>query len=484
MILSLIKILLFVAAVGALTWGALWLTGLDDSAVISVAGQEITLNALQMVVGVLLMALGVWLVIMLAKFLVALFRFLNGDETALSRYFSRGRERRGFKALTEGMMALAAGDGAEALAKARRADKLLDQPELTNLLTAQAAEIAGDRRTAEATYRQLLASDQTRFVGVRGIMKQRLADGDTETALKLAQKAFELKPRHVETQDTLLRLQADQGDWQGARKTLAAKLKGGAIPRDLHRRRDAVLALSEARDLLDDSNGIAAHEAAIEANRLSPDLVPAAVMAARSYIAKGEPRNATRVITKAWETQPHPDLAEVFAEIVPDETPAQRLKRFERFTRRSSSHSETRMLMAELNIAVEDFPAARRALGDLPTEDPTARSLTLMAAIERGEGADDAVVRGWLTKALSAPRGPQWICENCQTVHAHWTPVCENCGAVDTLTWRRPRGNDIAMPSSTEMLPLVTGPAPASSDAVVVVDPDSVTVDSAEPHNA
>lgn len=476
MILSLIKILLFVVAVGALAWGAIWLTQLDGSAVINVAGYEITLNVIQMVVAALLVILAVWLGLKLISFLVALFRFLNGDETALSRYFTRNRERRGFDALTEGMMALAAGDGAEALAKARKADKLLDRPALTNLLTAQAADMAGDRRMAEHTYKAMLEDDKTRFVAIHGIMKQKLAAGDTDTALQLAKKAFELKPKHIETQDTLLQLQAEKSDWDGARKTLGAKLKSGSIPRDVHRRRDAVLALSEAQELLNQEAGIEAHEASIEANRLSPDLVPAAAMAARSYIAKGQKKNAIKVLQKAWENQPHPDLAAVFAEIEPDETPQQRLKRFTGLTKRTKDHPETQMLMAELNIAAEDFPQARRALGDLTNTDPTARSLTLMAAIERGEGANDAVVRGWLTKALTAPRGPQWICENCHTVHSEWAAVCGNCGALDSLVWKRPKANEVAMPQSTELLPLVTGPAEAE-DAIVVVDPDMTEIE-------
>ena len=49
-------------------------------------------------------------VLKLLGFLVALFRFLMGDETAISRYFSRSRERRGFDALSDGMVALASGD--------------------------------------------------------------------------------------------------------------------------------------------------------------------------------------------------------------------------------------------------------------------------------------------------------------------------------------------------------------------------------------
>ena len=35
-------------------------------------------------------------------------------------------------------------------------------------------------------------------------MKKRLSEGDTDTALKLAEKAFSLKPKHEETQDVLI----------------------------------------------------------------------------------------------------------------------------------------------------------------------------------------------------------------------------------------------------------------------------------------
>ena len=105
------------------------------------------------------------------------------------------------------MMALASGEGRLAMAKAARAERFLARPELTNLLAAQAAEMAGDRTKAEEVYKRLLQDERTRFVGVRGIMKQKLDEGDADTALKLAERAFALKPRHEETTDILLRLQ-------------------------------------------------------------------------------------------------------------------------------------------------------------------------------------------------------------------------------------------------------------------------------------
>ncbi|WP_299152570.1 heme biosynthesis HemY N-terminal domain-containing protein [uncultured Tateyamaria sp.] len=476
MIWSLVKIIVFVVAVAALALGAGWLLESEGGVRVVVAGTEYSLGPLQSVIGFLILVIVIWLGLKLLSLLVVCWTFLNGDETALSRYFARNKAAKGFDALAEGMMALASGEGRLALAKAEKADKYLNRPELTNLLTAQAAEMAGDRQKAEQTYRKLVENDATRFVGVRGIMKQKLADGDTDTALKLAQKAFALKPKHIDTQDVLLKLQAETKDWAGARQTLSAKLKHGSLPRDVHKRRDAVLALSEARDVLAEDETIEAREAAIEANRLSPDLIPAAVMAAHSYIDQGQKKYATRVLKKAWEAQPHPDLAATFAAIEPNETPEARVKRFAQLTRTHPDHSETQMLMTELHLAAEDFPSARRALGDLVETDPTTRSVTLMAAIEKGEGASDAVIQGWLARALTAPRGPQWVCENCQNIHTEWAPTCDNCSAFDTLAWKRPPASEVTMPGGTQVLPLLVGSAPdkTSETAVTVIEDTDV----------
>lgn len=458
MLWSLLKIVVFVALVAALTLGAGYLMESEGGVQLTVAGTEFTFGPLQSVLLALALVVVLYVVFKLASLLVALLKFINGDETALSRFFDRNRERKGYQALSEAIMALASGEGRLALAKAGRAEKYLRKPELTDLISAQAAEMQGDAKKAEEVYKRLLQRNETRFVGVRGLMKQKLALGDTETALKLAERAFAIKPKHDEVQDTLLRLQAQAEDYTGARQTLAAKLKYGALPRDVFRRRDAVLALSEAQAITDDGESALAAEKAIKANKNSPDLIPAAAMAARSYAEQGRTRNAISVLKKAWTVQPHPDLAAAFAAIEPNETPAERVKRFGPLLAIKPEDPETKMLRAELMIAAEDFPAARRAMGDLAETDPTKRSLTLMAAIERGEGADEAVVRAWLAKALTAAPGPQWVCEVTGKVYAKWVPYTD--GGFDTLTWKRvedPIEGYGLQGQSEGLLPLIVG---------------------------
>lgn len=474
MIWTLIRIALFLGIIGALSYGASLLLDTSGGLQITAAGFEITLGPMQSVILLVVLLFAVWLVLKLASLLVAVLRFVNGDETALTRFFSRNRERRGFKALTEGVWALASGDGDVAMRKLAKAEKFLGKPELTNVLIAQAAETSGQHDKAHGIYKELVSHDQTRFIGVRGLLKQKLSAGDTETSLKLAERAYALKPANREIQDILFDLQTEVKDWSGARKTLGGKLKSGVLPRDVFRRRDAILALSQAQDVLAEDATIDMQEAAIEANRLSPDLAPAAALVADGYIEKKNKRYADRVIKKAWRLAPHPDLAAAYARIEPEEDPAARLKRFEKLAKTNPEHRESKLMLSELHVAAEDFPQARRALGDLVETQPDARVLTLMAAIERGEGASDAVVRGWLAKALTASRGPQWVCDNCSSILPQWAPVCGHCHAFDTLSWKEPaRGNTAHL--DERLVPLLLSQA-APSDALSVEEAEEVEV--------
>jgi HemY protein len=403
-----------------------------------------------------------------------------GDETAISRYFRGNRERRGFEALTDGMLALAAGDAKVAQRKAAKAEKLLQRPEITRLLTAQAAETAGDRQTALNAYKAMIPDSRTRFAGVQGALKLKLEAGEEDLALALADKAFAMRPDNSAVLRTRFDLQSKRENWAGARETLNASMHARLLPRDVGTRRDAVLSLADARKALDAGDTARGHEAAKQANKLAPTFVPAAALAARAHLADGSKRKAAKILTTAWSAGPHPDLAAAFAEIEPAETPAERRKRFAALIAAAPEHAESKLLATELALADEDFPGARKALGDLAEREPTTRSLALMAAIERGLGSPEAVVRGFLAKALGASRGPQWVCGKCNHVHGNWVPVCENCGAFDTLDWKAAPGVEDAGLASSAMLPLIIGKLDGGRDTASPEPEQRADVEDAE----
>ena len=185
LIWSLLKFLVLVGVAAGLTFGAIWLMDLQAGAQLVVAGLEFNLSPPVLAVGLAILLVVLWLFLKLLGLLSALLRFLTGDKMALSRYLSPNGESKQSRALTDVTMALAAGDGEAALTKLRKAERYLKQHDLNALLTAQAADMAGNRKKAEEIYKRLLSDHQMRVIGLRGLFRQTLTDGDTDAALKL-----------------------------------------------------------------------------------------------------------------------------------------------------------------------------------------------------------------------------------------------------------------------------------------------------------
>jgi HemY protein len=209
-----------------------------------------------------------------------------------------------------------------------------------------------------------------------------------------------------------------------------------AIPEDVALRRGAILDFEYARRRAAEGDEAEALTMATDAVAELPTLAPLAAFAATLMGAAGQSRKAAGVLQDAWSEQPQPVLAEALAALEPDETPKERRRRFRALIEANPDHIESRLLDAELALADEDLPAARRAIGTLAAEVPTHRSLALMAAIEKAAGAPEAVVRGYLARAVTAPRGAHWVCERCGSAPGDWSAACPNCGGFDTLGWR------------------------------------------------
>lgn len=459
MIWLLVRAGIYVALLAVLAWIVGVLLDTPGGIEIAFGGRAWALRPLEFAGVFVAGAFGLWLIVKGVQMLLAVVSFLAGDETAMSRFFGRSRQRRGLDALSSAMVALAEGDAKRALEKTERAAQLLDRPELAAMVGAEAARRVGASDRAEGHFKALAHNRRTQAIGLKGLMEQAAAQGDDARARKIAERVFALRPRDTEIMSRLFELQTGAGDWAAARRTLSAEVRAGALPREVGARRDAVLALAEARAAFEAGDVEAARRGALEAHKLSPSLIPATCAAAHAQAEEGSSgaARAAKTLRRAWKLSPHPDLAATFAAIDPHETPAARRERFEALIAENPGHVESRLLAAELALAAEDFPGARKALGDLAETRPTTRALAIMAAAEQGAGASDEVVRGWLAKAMSAPRDERWICGACGAVSEVWGPVCAGCAAVDTLEWRRPEGWDDARSAEAALMPVLLG---------------------------
>ena len=362
-------------------------------------------------------------------------RWLWGSPAMLAGLLHRRRERRGFDALSSGMIAVGAGDGALALRYASQARKALPNAPLTHLLRAQAAELGGDRATARRIFAAMLASPDTEQLGLRGLFLEAAQEGEQEAARHYAERAFALNARLGWPVEALFELQCRAGDWQGALATLAAGRRQHLIDKALANRRRAVLLTAQAQ-LAEDQDQQAALQAAQEAHRLAPDLVPAAAIAGRILASQGNTPRAARVLLRTWRLSPHPDLAVAYAHARPGDSPRDRLNRMRYLCRLTPHDSEGPIALAITAIEAREWQEARAALEPLLAARPTQRVCALMARIEGEQHGDTGRVREWLARALNAPRDPAWTADG--VVSDRWAAISPVTGACDAFRWRVP----------------------------------------------
>src|SRR5215469_4954891 len=308
------------------------------------------------------------IVLFLAALLaVGVLRRLIGGPGALLRARRERRRRAGYHALTQGMVAVAAGDAEEAQRQARKADVLLAEPPLTLLLSAQAAQLGGDEGAARKYFAEMLNRPETEFLG---LLMQALRAGDDATALRLVERARTLRPKTPWVLTNLLLLQTRAGKWEGAQATLGEAVKAKLLPPPASRRHQAVLLTLRSREASANGDAAAALPLAAKAQDLAPDFAPAAAERAKLLHAAGRDRAAAKAIEAAWRQAPQPLLAASYGAIYAEEAPLVRVNRFEALAASNPGHVESHLAVAEAALEAQLWGEARRHLQAAGGGDP------------------------------------------------------------------------------------------------------------------
>ncbi len=404
------------------------------------------------------LAIGLIAVLLLALLgLLRIWHYLRRAPREIAASRSNSRKAKGYRALTRGLTAAAAGDAAEARKQARIAHDFLKEPALTLLLAAQAAQLNGEDSAAERYFMALSKTPDAALLGLRGLITSALKRGDEATALHYVDQAVAIAPHAAWASETAHRLQFKAGDYDAADRSLNVWMRNGGIAVKAAQRRRAVLLTEKARQLLtadkpeqatiDLAGGI---QAAREAVKLAGGFAPARLVLAQLLIRQGKGREAARLIEQVWASDPHPLLARVFARAESNESPLDRARRIERLSRQNPDHPDSHRAGAEADLAAQLWGEARRhldRLSDLERADggeinqSTAR---LWARLEEGERANMTAARDWLERAAILPVDPFWICGDCGApgeagpACGHWQAICPHCGTIDSLVWKRP----------------------------------------------
>ncbi|MBX7248524.1 MAG: heme biosynthesis protein HemY [Caulobacteraceae bacterium] len=328
-----------------------------------------------------------------------------------ARAAAEARRRQAADVITRGFLAVAAGDGAEARRLAQKASQIAeDAPLLVRVLSAQAAEAADDPAAAQAAYKEMLASPETRLAGRRGLMLLAESAGDREAALSHAADALTQDRTARWAWRALFEARLDTGAWREALELVDTGLSRKIVTPAVAVRARAALLAALAAELERASDPRAREQAvdhAVKAARLSPAFAPGPVMASRLLADAGKLGRAEEVIEQAWATAPHPALWLGYRDLRTDETPRERAQRLQRLIDCNPGHRESRILAVEQALLAQDKAATKAAVTALAEESPTARLCGLFARAAWAQGAADEA-RAWIARGAQAAGEPDW----------------------------------------------------------------------------
>jgi HemY protein len=445
-----IRVVLFLISVALIALGFAWIADRPGEVAVTWLGYRIETS-------VMMATLAVAVLVVVILLLWSIVRGIIRSPEQVSLFFRHRRAVRGYLALTRGLIAIGAGDLRLARRAADEAAKLSPGDPLTLLLTAQSAQMAGDRGAAENAFREMIKRDDTKLLGLHGLYIEAQRRDDTHAARLVAEEAAKVSPALAWAGQAVLDDRCAAADWGGA--LAALEHMKNALAKPDYRRKRAVLLTARAQ-ALEEIDRDASRAAVLEAVKLAPDLVPAAALAGRRLAESNEQRKAAKILEAAWAINPHPDIAEAYANLRFGDSARDRLTRMQKLAAKTPGQLEGAIAVARAALDAREFKIARDALAPYLSA-PTRRVATLMAEIEESEHGDEGRVREWMARAMRASGDPVWTADG--VVSERWLPVTPN-GRLDGFEWKLPLA-EIGV--SRPVIEVTPPPAPAAPAIVV-----------------
>src|ERR1700722_13666070 len=421
------RIILFLLLIALAAAGAAWVADQTGDVVLSWGGVKV-------VTTLPVFALALAITGVAAMLAWSLLRALWRMPEKIRRGRRERRHARGRHAITHGLLAVGHGDAGAARGHAEIARKHAAGDPLALLLHAQSAQLSGDREGARSAFRAMAERGDTRLLGLRGLFIEAQRADDPVSAVMIAEEALKLAPASTWASHAVLGFRCAKGDWSGALAILDNNLESGLIEKAAYRHQRGVLLTARALELENIDRDLS-RESAMEAVKLAPTLVPAAVLAAKYQSEAHQVRRAMRIVEAAWLKHPHPDLADAYSHVKLGDSARQRLVRVETLAAKAPGHLESALALARAAIDATEFARAREALAPFVAA-PTQRVAMLMAEIERTEHGDSGRARAWTLRAVRALHDPVWTADG--YVSDRWRPVSPVTGRLDAFQWQTP----------------------------------------------
>lgn len=423
-----LRLIFVIAFLAVISLSATWLAGNPGSVSVTWLGYAIETSF-----AFLVFALFVGLFVGLIAY--HLLSILLRAPQNLSRSRTMRHQQEGLRVLTEAIAAITVSEYDTAKRLTRRAEKLLDSPPITLLLSAQLSQLQGDDGKAKEYLEEMLKNPETEYLAMRGLIENARKHNDYFLALAHAERAYVMRPTNTWVVMSLIDLYSYLGRWQEALQTVEKSLKKRLFTREQARRYASIINYEHGKRLLKEKDETSAMQFFMESHAKYQGFVPATLAIATLKSDYANKDEAAKIIRDTWKITPHPALAELYIYLFRSETEDQLIKRVRKLVKANPQDKESRLALAQAAITARNWDVARENLSSVLSDEENARACKMMATIEQSESNNAANAAQWLMRSANAAPEASWSCNNCGSTASEWALHCDHCGAFDTIEW-------------------------------------------------
>ena len=343
---------------------------------------------------------------------------------------------KGYYAFSQGMIALANKDYKKAIKENNKVSYYLKDQTLNLLLTSETLKIEKKFDKLKEVYEDMLKNDNTKILGLKGLMKQYLHDQDFHHAFIYCEKLFNLNPEIDKIYETLVNIISKTNNWQKLIQINEKAIKYRLISKETYstNKSIALYEISKIKRHSELNESINLIEKAI---KLREYFSPYVYYYIELLIEKNNYSKAKKFLQKAWTHSPYPDFKKVIKLL----SKRMKISYFDLViyvTGNSKTLIESKLLIADSLIDKQNWTKAKQYLSSLLEHKPSKEVCLLMSKIEEGETNDPQKINAWISRSNFGELNKVWICRITNVSQEKWSSV-SNSGYFNSLDWITPK---------------------------------------------
>ena len=375
-------------------------------------------------------------VIFLAIFIQSILFFIRRRVFKIKFDIRKNNYEKGYEAFTRGMVAIANKDFKKAVLENNKVSYYIKDKSLNLLLKSETLKIEKKFTELENVYDEMLKNENTKILGLKGLMKHNLYAQDYHHAFIYGEKLFNINHSIEKLYETLVKIISKTNNWHKLIEITEKALKFKLIDKkDFSTNKSiAYYEISKIKRYSEPKESISLIEKALKLRQYFPPYVCHYV---ELLIRDNQLNKAKKYLQKSWSHFTHPDYKKLI-EILSQKMKISHLNFASFVIEGSKNKSESHVLMAEVFIQDKNWIEARKYLLPYLEHKPSREVCMLMSIIEKEENNDPQKANAWISRSNFGDINNIWICSITNISQEKWSSV-SSAGYFNSLVWKKPQ---------------------------------------------